>query len=518
MSMLDDRNSVINHFLKKATDTTIASKEIEPSGNESDLDVFTRLAQLVRTDYDRSRKIEAKRLGIQLSTLDDEVHKLRPKSDQDESLPFPIVEPFHQPVQPAALLDELAEVVKRFIILEPYQADCVALWIAFTWFTDSVHVSPLLLVNAPERACGKSQLLELVSRLVSRPLPVANCSTAALFRSIELWKPTLTIDEADTFFSENIELAGLINAGHTRASAFVLRTVGDDHTPTRFSVWAAKALAGIQLEKHLPNATMSRGLVINLRRKLPHENVSRLRHADTTAFNLLASKLARFAQDFIESIVSARPTLPDELDDRNQDNWEPLLSIASCAGANWIKRATEAALQLAESGSDSQSAGAELLTDIRNIFDAKSLLKISFKDLLAKLTEDDELPWSTYNRGKPIAARQITKRLAAFGVKSKTVRMGNDVAKGYELDQFTEVFSRYLPDTPVNPDTTVTRLQPAPVLGLSVAKNGDVTVIAGYKSTNDVQEPSLDAACNRVTNVTAIAGAKGKAQESETFL
>jgi putative DNA primase/helicase len=499
-------------------DLTALSLAAEPLPAESDEQTIKRLAMLPQLDYDRVRKSEAKRMAIKVSTLDDEVQKLRPKSAEDESLPFPIVEAYHQPVQASAVLDELVELIKRFIILEPYQADCVALWIAFTWLTDAVQVSPLLLVNAPERACGKSQLLDLVSRLVARPLPVANCSTAALFRSIELWNPTLTIDEADTFFSENVELAGLINAGHTRANAFVLRTVGDEHTPTRFSVWAAKALAGIQLEKHLPNATMSRGLVINLRRKLPHENVSRLRHAGTTAFNLLASKMARFAQDFNESIASVRPTLPDKLDDRSQDNWEPLFSIASCAGANWINRATEAALQLAESGSDSQSAGAELLTDIRNIFDAKSLLKISFKDLLIKLTEDDELSWSTHNRGKPITARQVTKRLAAFGVKSKTVRMGNDVAKGYELDQFTEVFSRYLPHPLSNVVTTVTRLQPAPVLGLIVARNGDVTEVAGYKSTNDVQEPNLDAACNRVTNVTAIGAVKGKEQESETFL
>ena len=161
------------------------------------------------------------------------------------------------------------------------QADAAALWVALTWFIDVVEVAPLTIINAPEKACAKSLLLELMGRMSARPLPVSNLSTAALFRSVEMLRPTLLIDEADTFIRANDDLKGLINAGHTRAHAFVLRLVGDNHEPKRFSVWGAKALAGISMEKHLPDSTMSRAIVINLRRKLPHETVERLRHADT---------------------------------------------------------------------------------------------------------------------------------------------------------------------------------------------------------------------------------------------
>jgi putative DNA primase/helicase len=46
-------------------------------------------------------------------------------------------------------------------------------------------------------------LLELMGRMSARPLPVSNATTAALFRSMELWKPTMLIDEVDTFIREN---------------------------------------------------------------------------------------------------------------------------------------------------------------------------------------------------------------------------------------------------------------------------------------------------------------------------
>lgn len=159
-------------------------------------------------------------------------------------------------------------------------------WVAQTWFIDYVEVAPLAIINAPEKACGKSQLLDVMGRMSARPLPVANVTPAAVFRSVELWSPTLLIDEADTFFRAKDELKGLINAGHTRANAFVLRTVGDNHEPKKFSVWGAKALAGISLEKHLSDPTMSRAILFNLRRKLPHETVQRLRHAKTGLFEV----------------------------------------------------------------------------------------------------------------------------------------------------------------------------------------------------------------------------------------
>jgi putative DNA primase/helicase len=76
---------------------------------------------------------------------------------------------------------------------------------------------------------------------------------AGLFRSVELWRPTLLIDEADTFIRENDELKGLINAGHTRANAFVLRVVGDAHEPKLFRVWGGQGADG-----HLAGETLAR--------------------------------------------------------------------------------------------------------------------------------------------------------------------------------------------------------------------------------------------------------------------
>ncbi|MEO6823987.1 MAG: DUF3631 domain-containing protein [Nitrosospira sp.] len=409
----------------------------------SDAATIARLASLPPLQYDRVRKDEAKVLGVRPDTLDKLVREAR-GTDTDEA-PFVDVEPWPEPIDPAKLLDEIVETIRRFIILDIEQAYAAALWVALTWFIDVVKIAPLLIINAPEKECGKSQLLTVLFKLSRRALPAANMRSATLFRISEKFHPSIMIDEADTFIKTDEEMSGLINAGHTRDSAFAWRLIGDNHEPKSFSVWGAKALAGIALEKHLPDSTMSRAIMIELSRKLPHEKVARLRYAETDLFGKIASKLARFMDDYSQQVQQARPVLPEVLGDRTQDNWDPLFSIAGCAGGEWTKRATETALKLSRDGGHKQiSAGNELLADIQDVFVNKRISKISYTDLIAALLDDTEKSWATYNRGKPITMRQVTKRLASYGVRSKTIRFGYETDKGFEACQFADAFARYL--------------------------------------------------------------------------
>jgi hypothetical protein len=374
----------------------------------------------------------------------DEQFTVQPVDYSD--LPFPEVVPFPTHVDPESLLNEVSATIRRFIVMDDEQVDAATLWLAHTWFIDAVNISPLAIINAPEKACGKSMLLDVMGRLSARPLPVANATTAAVFRAVALWCPTMLIDEVDTFIRENKELKGIINAGHTRANASVLRVVGDNHEPKQFSVWSAKALAGISLEKHLPDSTMSRAVVFNLRRKLPHESVERLRHSEAGLFEGIASKLARFSEDHAQQVHKARPALPDRLNDRAQDNWEPLMAIAGCAGPDWVRRATAAALKLSCADEDRVSTSNELLADIQDIFRSKQAEKIKTTDLITALVDDDEKSWATYYNGKPIIPCQLAKLLSGYGIKPKIVRFGTRTPRGYAASQFTDAFARYLPD------------------------------------------------------------------------
>jgi len=453
--------------------TKTASSPVKATRKSSNLSQFMKkIADWDTVEYFNKRKGEAQSLGVRVDTLDAIAKVSAAAGSELSSLPYPVVTPYKDPIEPATLLNEITETIHRFIVLDNQQTHAVALWIAFTWFIDEVATAPLLIIGAPDRACGKTELLDIVKKLANRPIVASNITPPVLFRLCENFHPTLLADEIDTFIKSSPQIAGLINAGHTRTSAFVYR-LDKTQNPTAFNVWGAKALAGIMPEKHLPEATMSRGIVLKLRRKLPHETAERQRGADMEIFEVLASKLARFAKDYSTEVKKARPPLPDAISDRAQDNWEPLLAIAGCASEEWLARATAAALNLSNKGEKIKSVGEELLADIRRAFEDSRVERISNNNLIKALCKIEESSWSTFKNGRQIDVAQVTKLLLPYEVRSKALRFENGVSRGYELSQFEDAFARYLPGVPV---TTVTPLQANTDKGLSTTsqKTGKV--------------------------------------------
>src|SRR5262249_17680748 len=152
------------------------------------------------------------------------------------------------------------------------------------------------------------------------------------------WHPTLIIDEADTFLAENEELRGILNSGHNRRNAFVVRSVGENFDPKQFSTWAPKAIAKIG---KLPPTLYGRSIRLELQRKTADETVKPLRADRLEHLKPLLQKAARWAADNINALREADPELPKELHGRAADNWRPLIAIADRAGGEWPKRARE---------------------------------------------------------------------------------------------------------------------------------------------------------------------------------
>ena len=486
----------------QATETNPNSGDTAPA--ETDEQAIERLAALTPMQYDRVRKAEAKRIGAQISTLDRMVKAARGEVQSEEAAPFEDVEPWPDPVDGSALLTEIARTIRRFIICDQETIAATALWCQTAWLADYVSVCPILLITAPEKACGKSQLLTVAGKLVPRPAQAAGVSSSVLFRMIEKYRPTLLLDEIETVLTKEAEdLRGLLNAGHTRDSAFVWRSVavGDDFEPKRFNVFGFKALAGIYADK-LAETITSRAVVAQMRRKMPHETAERLRQAEAGLFDDLRAKMARWADDNAAAIRVARPDLPDVLGDRDQDNCEPLFAVADLVGGTWPSYARSAAIKLCNHGGEAaQSAGAELLADIKAVFDRQGVQRISMADLLAALYEDDEAPWKTWNRGREMTLRQLGKKLREYGIESQPVKIAYETSKGYKVEQFEDAFARYLSLSPTTPLPSVTQLQPNASAGLQVT---DARLRNQSEKPLVTRKPNSHAGCNRVTEKKAV--------------
>jgi putative DNA primase/helicase len=471
----------------------------------SDDEVIKQLAALKPLEYDRVRAEKAKALKVQVKTLDSMVKSEREANNQTDS-PFADIEPWHEPINPAQLLDEVASTIQRFVVLDKHQAQIAALWVAACWFIDVIDCAPIALINAPERACGKTQLLTVLARLAPRTAQASGISPSVLFRMIEAYQPTLFIDEIETVLKDNEELRGLINAGHTRDSAYVWRSVakGDDFEPKRFTVWGMKAIAGINAIK-LAETVTSRSIVFELRRKTASETVERLRRAEAGLFETQASKLARFKDDFASEVQQARPVLPDALGDREQDNFEPLLQIATVAGGHWPNTAINAALRITNATQTPMSSANELLADIQEVFEAKQVIRITTAELIAALCEDPEKSWATYSGGKQLSAKQLASKLKPYGITSNQKRPNKyeNGVRGYYAEQFNDAFTRYLKDPP-NLPLHVTKSLEANIhndLSVTDSKSCNVTEFLPVTSTT-----STGAVCNTVTDKTPVLG------------
>ena len=301
------------------------------------------------------------------------------------------------------------------------------------------------------------------------PSPASNVSLSAIFRVIEQSAPTLLIDEADTFAKDNEELRGLLNSGHTRRTAFVLRSVpiGDNEWAARkFSTWAPMALSGIG---RLFPTLEDRSIRIVLKRKLPTEKVLRLPvRDDVEPFATLRRQCARWGHDQVEAIRSTDPAQPPGLNDRAADNWRPLCAIAAVAGGDWPGRITAAIAALTDADGDNEGLGVLLLKDMQHVFKEQMAKDqkadaISSEDLAQKLHGMEERPWLEYGRGtdrKLISKGQIARLLRPFEIRPKTIRVGNATPKGYALDACQDAFQRYI-SLPQPPSQNATPQQPS---------------------------------------------------------
>jgi hypothetical protein len=350
-------------------------------------------------------------------------------------------EPWPDAVDGAQLLDTLRDTFSRFIVLPNSAAPTLALWIVHSYSYQLGRVAAYAALLSPEKRCGKSTALSVVAALAHRALPASNVVPAALYRVIERDGPTMLIDEVDSFVGDNEEVRGILNAGFTRETAFVLRCVGENYEPKAFNVFGPKLFAGIG---KLPGTLADRSIIVPMRRKQPGDAVERFRGFDGEE---LRRKCVRWVKDNEAQLADADPSVPDALNDRAADLWRPLLAIADLVGGEWPAVARRAAVELsADAEDDSQTV--KLLAACRAYFTQHPVDRALTKDLLAFLNAQEEEAWNTFNHGDGMNARQLANRLNAYSIASRTIRDGTERAKGYHAEDFADAFARYLPALP----------------------------------------------------------------------
>lgn len=389
-------------------------------------------------------------------------------------------------------LESVEAFVTRYVSMPSEEATtALAEWVLHTWAGEASTATPYLIVLSPERRSGKTLLLEVIELLVRRPWRIASTSEAAMFRKIQQETPTLLLDEIDAIFgatsSDRTEaLRALLNAGNRRGSC-VARCVGQGTAMTvvDFPVYCPKVLAGIDTGK-LPDTIRDRGVEIRMQRKAPGEEIRRFRLRDVEpAAAELRGALAEWAGDAIPILADAVPDLPNELNDRAADAWEPLFAIADLAGRGEQARAAAVILS-ADSGVDELSYGTRLLAKLRDLLGERTAIATS--EIIEAVNGDEELPFGGWRAGHGLDARGLARLVKPYGLKPRTVRDGDGTSRGYHRDAALEsAFARYLTETTQATQATHV-LDVSDVLDPDGSKAGDQETAHEWWDAADQQE------------------------------
>jgi hypothetical protein len=400
----------------------------------------------------------AKALAKQLNIAIADLILFKGSGESGEQLPSgakaieipPTAEPWSEPVVAQEVLDEICKELKRFVVMEDSFYLAVALWIVLTYLHDAVDILPILLITSPVEDCGKSTLLELVLYLSNRPIPASNISAAAIYRVIGDNCPTLVLDEADTYMQEDEVMRGVINSGHKRQFAFVIRVINDKGDTGQFSTWCPKAIARIGQPKR---TILSRSIPIRLERKAKGAKTEKLKSAHALELEDLRRKISRLAND-IRGDVRLFRSNADWLNNRAGDNWEPLFAIASAAGEECLKKIEIAARKMSsKAAQDSKSFGHYVLESLGAFFaeSRKELEEQNFKfekgkgffikteDILAKLNADNEAPWRE-RKDQLLTGHKLAKELREYDISPSETSEG----RGYWSDKVEAAFEKYM--------------------------------------------------------------------------
>lgn len=361
---------------------------------------------------------------------------------------------------PAELLDDVRQFLGRFIAYpSPEAATAHALWIVHAHLVEAFENTPRLAFLSPEPGSGKSRCMELTEALVPRPVLSVNATVAYIFRKIsdEAGLPTLLMDEIDAVFGRgksdnNEDLRGLLNSGYRKgATAGRAAVRGREIVTEEWPSFCAVALAGLN---QLPDTLMTRSIVIPMKRRRQGQRVEPYhRRVNASEAAALHERLAEFATSVRAEVAEAWPDLPEGIEDRDADIWEPLLTVADAAGGHWPDTARAAAVAIvAKSKEKPATLGIRLLADIRKVIGGRD--RITTAELLDALHGLENGLWGSI-KGEPIDSRFLARTLGKYEIPTNnTIRIDAGTAKGYTRQHFADAFERYLP--PVTGVTSVT--------------------------------------------------------------
>jgi len=144
------------------------------------------------------------------------------------------------------LISEIRAFIHKYVDLEPDFEIVAAHYVLLSWVYDKFRELPYLRLTG-DYGTGKTRFLLIVGSICYKPIFASGASTTSpIFHSIDSFKGTLILDEADFRFSDaKSEITKILNNGNIKGFP-VLRCEGNSkgqYNPRAFDVYGPKIVA-----------------------------------------------------------------------------------------------------------------------------------------------------------------------------------------------------------------------------------------------------------------------------------
>lgn len=242
-----------------------------------------------------------------------------------------LLERFINALDPAPSFAEAFRATYRlfdeFLDCAPETLATLATWTLSTYFAQTLPAFPRLHLQGP-MGSGKSKALSLIANLAFNGLHQIDTTVAALFRLIDTCRATIALDEVESLFGEDpTSMKAILNAGYKHGMR-VPRSKQDSKEIIDYEVYAPIALGGIA---DLNETIKSRTISLDFRRGEDRTKLNSIIERTDDRFAQVRDVGFRLALlrwgDYRARFQSIQ--LPDWLNARERELWQPLLALAS---------------------------------------------------------------------------------------------------------------------------------------------------------------------------------------------
>ena len=349
------------------------------------------------------------------------------------------------------LLDRLEAFLRRFVVMSEDLPALLALWLMGTYCYTAFEYFPYLVLRSPEKRCGKSRTLDLISMLgFNAHQPTASPTEAQIFREPREDGGVQIYDEMEGMTGDKERwsaVTSVFNSGFHKGQVVTrYRKTGQGQQKETFETYVPRAIASIS---SLESTLEDRSIMVMMQRLLPGQQTERfsLRRLDNQA-QILRDDLHIFALTTAPMIAelydgSEFPGLSG-LDHRAIDLWEPLLSIAAVIDASGgTGTLTERMTHLAERlGGERASRSADdpnpiIIEVLDECLGLGTDARVRAEDLAERVRS--RLGWDS------LTLKALANRLHPLGLKSSRWRDGQTNQRGYHFSrtQIDDLARRY---------------------------------------------------------------------------